>query len=217
LPVEPNDVSRLIAHNYIKAVDERFINDASAMYLRWVDDTVIFVPDERSAEDVKIRHHLALREMGLSPNASKTTIMSANEYGESRHPEFNREINNAKEARDGDAIAKLTDIWFSLDPREVTSWDKVAARLYSAARDLRSDHLRNRAIEHIAAFPRLHSVAFRYLQDYELTEDQLNGLLAINGKPRQRLKREWRLADFSATSVSAVMPSDSLAPQLARF
>ncbi len=72
LPIEPNDVSRLIAHNYIKGVDEHFVGDPNVRYLRWVDDTVIFVPDEDLAHDVKRRHSLALREMGLSPNASKT-------------------------------------------------------------------------------------------------------------------------------------------------
>ena len=72
LPIEPNDVSRLVAHNYIKSVDEHFVKDPKVHYLRWVDDTVMFVPDEASAHDIKRRHHLALREIGLSPNASKT-------------------------------------------------------------------------------------------------------------------------------------------------
>jgi hypothetical protein len=196
LPVEPNDVSRLIAHNYIKAVDEKFINQESSEYLRWVDDTVIFVPDERSAEDVKLRHHLALREMGLSPNASKTQIMSAHDFGESRHPDFNLEINVAKEAGDVDAIAELADRWFSDDPAKVTSWDKVAARLYSAARDLRSDHLLTWVIDHIAAFPRLHSAAFRYLIDYDLTAQQLGGLLAINGRPTATVETRMEIGRF---------------------
>ena len=87
LPIEPNDVSRLVAHNYIKGVDEHFVNNPEVNYLRWVDDTVIFVPDERSAHEIKRRHHLALREMGLSPNASKTSIMTAAEYGARRHPD----------------------------------------------------------------------------------------------------------------------------------
>ena len=34
-----------------------------------VGDSVMFVKDEATAHEVKRKHHLALREMGLSPNA----------------------------------------------------------------------------------------------------------------------------------------------------
>src|SRR6188768_2173003 len=34
LPIEPNDVSRLVAHNFIKGVDEHFVDDPSIKYLR---------------------------------------------------------------------------------------------------------------------------------------------------------------------------------------
>jgi hypothetical protein len=118
LPIEPNDVSRLIAHNYIKGVDEHFVGDPKVHYLRWVDDTVIFVADEQAAYDIKQRHHLALREMGLSPNASKTAIMSAKEYGEGRHPEFNRRINDATGAKSEAVLIDLVAEWYHSCPRQ---------------------------------------------------------------------------------------------------
>ncbi len=52
LPIEPNDISRLVAHNYLKCVDEQFLDSEALHYLRWVDDSVIFVKDKRTAEEV---------------------------------------------------------------------------------------------------------------------------------------------------------------------
>jgi hypothetical protein len=62
LPIEPNDVSRLVAHNYLKIVDSHFPDTEGCRYLRYVDDTTIFVPGRKEANEVKRQHHMSLRE-----------------------------------------------------------------------------------------------------------------------------------------------------------
>src|SRR5262249_42334909 len=71
LPIENNDVSRLVAHSYLKHIDSQFQGD-ECVYLRYVDDTVIFAGSESDARELKQRHHLALRSIGLNPNAAKS-------------------------------------------------------------------------------------------------------------------------------------------------
>lgn len=196
LPIEPNDVSRLVAHNYIKGVDEHFVNDPEIHYLRWVDDTVIFVRDEATAHEIKRRHHLALREMGLSPNASKTAIMSARTYGEARHPEFNRRINNVKETKYVSALEDLVNEWYSRDQEKTPHWDKVAARLYSAARSLRSESMRQHALADIEKFPTIQRVALNYLLDFDLAEASVNQLLDFYGRRTTSVEARIAVARF---------------------
>jgi hypothetical protein len=47
LPIENNDVSRLVAHAYLKQVD-RLFDEQDCIYLRYVDDTVVFASSEPS-------------------------------------------------------------------------------------------------------------------------------------------------------------------------
>jgi hypothetical protein len=207
LPIEPNDVSRLVAHSYIKGVDEHFVNDPDVMYLRWVDDTVIFVPDERSAHEIKRRHHLALREMGLSPNASKTAIMTAAAYGSSRHPEMNRRINAAQEAKDATAVEPLVAEWYARSQEDTPSWDKVATRLYSLARSLGSEALRTRAVSDIILHPTLTRAAFRYLMRFALDEEQLAALLAHYGQRGTSIETRIEIARFLCDVPLVSIPS----------
>ena len=217
LPIEPNDVSRLVAHNFIKGVDEHFVDDPSIKYLRWVDDTVIFAADERAAHELKRRHHLALREMGLSPNASKTSITTAAAYGASRHPEFNRKINDAQDSKDANALHDLVTDWYSRDREETASWDKVATRLYSAARSLESGALRGYAINDITRHPTLARAAFKYLARFDLQEEQLAVLLAHYGRVDTSIETRIEIARFLCDVPLASVPStfaDSIVGQV---
>jgi hypothetical protein len=206
LPIEPNDVSRLVAHNYIKGVDEHFVNDSDVHYLRWVDDTVIFVRDEATAHEIKRRHHLALREMGLSPNASKTSIISARAYGEARHPEFNRRINEAKEGKDESALDDLVEEWYSRDQATTPHWDKVATRLYSTARSVRSECMRKYALDDIETFQTIQRVAFNYLLDFDLDEVGVNRLLDFYGRRTTSVEGRIGIARFLGDARIACDP-----------
>lgn len=196
LPIEPNDVSRLIAHNYIKSVDEHFVNDPAVHYLRWVDDTVVFVSNEAAAHEVKRKHHLALREIGLSPNASKTAILSAEAYAQSRHPEFNKRIKDVKFDESEDGLRALVDEWYAKDREQTPSWDKVAARLYGTSRDLKSAAIGAHAFEDIERHERLQHAIFRYLMDTELNEEEMLRLINFYGKSTTSIESRMEIARF---------------------
>jgi Reverse transcriptase (RNA-dependent DNA polymerase) len=196
LPIEPNDVSRLVAHNYLKGVDEQFPDDESLRYLRWVDDTVMFVEDEGAAHEVKRKHHLALREMGLSPNASKTEVIPSSKYEEARHASTNRCIDEAKKKKDEASLTELITEWYSLDRTRTRSWDKVAKRLYSAAGRLGSAALRSTAFVDIVQSPSLQDAAFRYLLKFDLDNAGLDALLAMNGLDTTSVETRIKIAKF---------------------
>ena len=210
LPIEPNDVSRLVAHNFIKGVDEHFVDDPGVEYLRWVDDTVMFVKNEKAAEEVKRRHHLALRELGLSPNAAKTSILRAKDYGAARHPDFNRRINEARDSKNGTAVEGLVDEWMAKDAEYTPSWDKVATRLYSLARQVKSEALRNRCVTDICTSPRLVRPALKYLSLFELSEADVGALLDHYGKSTTSVAMRIELARFLGDARVGAS-SDSLA------
>ncbi len=193
LPIEPNDVSRLIAHNFIKDVDEHFVGDEGVHYLRWVDDTVIFVSDERSAHDIKRKHHLALREVGLSPNSAKTMIQTSAEFAASRHPEFNRSID---EALTPESLEELAVEWFAKDPAQTPNWDKVGTRIYSRARKLKTDRFRAQAVEHVANHATLLKPALKYLAQYPIPEAELLRLTKFYGEYTTSSEARIELAKF---------------------
>jgi len=132
IPIEPNDISRLVAHNYLKVVDAEFTSRSDARYLRYVDDTTIFVETEEAAEEAKREHHMALRRVGLNPNAAKSEILTVEHYEARRHSEFNKRID--RESRDEDSFKRLVAEWYGRQSRKnIVNWDRVARRLYKAA------------------------------------------------------------------------------------
>ncbi len=194
LPIEPNDVSRIVAHNYIEGVDEHFVHDKSVRYQRWVDDTIMFVSDEQAAHRVKLKHHLALREMGLSPNASKTTLVRAEEFQASRHPETNRQIERAVKTGNGALLSAIVAEWFARDPKTTNDWDRVAARLYTSCRQLKSPALHARAVPDICEHPILARQIIRYLSQYELDDNRLRLLLEECGGPLTSIETRIQIA-----------------------
>ena len=179
LPVEVNDVSRVVAHSYVKSVDAVFKNRDDCTYLRYVDDTVIFTKTAKSANTLRRLHHLELRQLGLNPNASKTTILPTEKFQARRHRDINVSISAAKNARDKTTLDAIATDWFACDRQQTHSWDKVARLLYSVAHQLRADTLRASALAD-AKDPRLSNVALRYLSAFDLTQTELIGLIELS-------------------------------------
>lgn len=74
LPVEPHDVSRLVAHAMLRTVDDEFEDGFDLRYRRFMDDTLVFVEREEDLVAVKERHRRALVALGLAPNEQKTRV-----------------------------------------------------------------------------------------------------------------------------------------------
>ena len=176
LPIEPHDISRLIAHNYLKGVDEEMSRDSTCTYLRFMDDTVVFVADKHQAEAVKRKHYAALSEMGLAPNSAKTTIVSTDQYEVRRHVEVNRKIDELDDSfREVEFETLVTD-WYSR--REgARHWSRVTKRIYTLARKKQSEFLRDRAVDDLLRNPELADHALRYLSDMVITKSELDNLL----------------------------------------
>ena len=152
-----------------------------------VDDTVIFVPDKRYAEKVKIKHHQALRSVKLSPQPGKSQILPIEEYLESRHPEMNKRISQLTELLDYDEnisfvtqdYEELVDGWYTEDRKATSCWDQIAKRLYTTGRNCRSTYQRKHVLVDLETTPTLTGHALRFLQTFEIRPMELNGLLAF--------------------------------------
>ena len=178
VPVEANDVSRVVAHAYLKTVDAVFKRRTDCIYLRYVDDTVVFAKTASEAQTLCRLHHLELRQLGLNPNASKTEVLTVEEFQARRHRDMNLRIDAAKRHRKKEELDSVVNDWFALDRRKAPSWDKVARKIYSIARQLKSEVLRERAIDD-AKTPMLATVALPYLVSFDLKESEFRSLVDL--------------------------------------
>src|SRR5437667_7611409 len=121
LPIEPNDISRLVAHAFIKAIDDEFPDTSYQRYRRYVDDTVVFVDTLERAEHVRHKHHLALRAHGLAPNASKTEILPIAEYEATRHRQINARLDQLMESEEESELSMIVEDWWSRDRKATVS------------------------------------------------------------------------------------------------
>lgn len=176
IPIDCHDVSSLVAHNYLKTVDRVFVGREDCTYLRYVDDTVVFVQTKQSAVEISRTHHMMLREVGLNPNASKTRILPVEDYQEGRHTDVNRSLRQALERRDRSGLSYIVNDWYSRDRRTTESWDKVARHAYSVARQLRSEVMRGFVFSDIEQTPSLAGLALKYLCRFELSLEDVQSI-----------------------------------------
>ncbi len=179
LPVEPNDVSRIIAHGYLKSVDAVFKRRADCIYLRYVDDTIVFCKTVADATAIRRLHHLELRQLGLNPNAAKSQIMTVEDFQSGRHRDINLKLVRARKHRKAGEIEAVAIEWFGLSPKATGSWDKVTKIIYSLARQLKVEALRSYAVKHACEIPGVARTALRYLAEFDLTEPELLALLNL--------------------------------------
>lgn len=180
VPVEANDVSRVVAHCYLKSVDEVFKRRGDCIYLRYVDDTVVFAKTIDSANALRRLHHLELRQLGLNPNAAKSQVLSVEDFQLGRHRDLNVKLDTAKRKGDIAAFELAALDWFHVDPKTTTSWDKVTKKIYSLARRMRSGALRTYAVKHTSDVPSVAPIALRYLVSFDLAESELRSLLQLS-------------------------------------
>jgi hypothetical protein len=209
LPIENNDVSRLVAHNYLKQVDGLFVARRDCVYLRYVDDTVIFAASEEAANEFRRSHHLALREIGLNPNAAKSEILTVANFEAKRHREFNAAIEEAFRHKDTTTFESLAAEW--LLQTSVDGWDQVTKRLYTVAQQLRSHSLRSVVSSHVQDRPALAQRALEYLAHFDVTQTELDNLLEIAKRGKVPADVDIRLARFFGDAIFEGSVSDAIA------
>jgi hypothetical protein len=195
LPIEPNDVSRLVAHNYLKIVDAEFPDNAGCRYVRYVDDSTIFVPDRKAANSVKRRHHMSLRGVGLNPNAAKSEIMSVEEYEERRHRDVNLSINKVDKNKDEKAFNSLATKWYR-SRNTKKNWDQVAKRLYRTARNRLWPAMRRRLITDLQRAPQLTDAVIEYMLLLENADEYLDDLLKLWNREEGNTERLIHFARY---------------------
>lgn len=176
IPVECNDVSRLVAHNYLKSVDGLFKESKDCIYLRYVDDTIVFVRTRQLAVTLSRLHHLELRQLGLNPSSAKTQIMSVADFQAQRHRDVNIRLDGARRRKDIEALTQVGDDWYGRNRRTTAGWDKITRKIYSLARQLRSNSLRGKVIDDVQRTPAVARAALYYLGRFDLGEAELQGL-----------------------------------------
>jgi hypothetical protein len=210
IPIEPNDVSRLVAHNYLKVVDAEFTTRSDARYLRYVDDTTIFVRTEEAAEDAKRMHHMALRRVGLNPNAAKSEILSVEEYEARRHSQFNKRIDGAISRKDEDSFKELVVEWYRRQSdRKVANWDRVAKRLYKAAIRHRFANMRRRVLRDLEMHQELTGVALEYLSKFQRVDAYLDRILRLWNKAS--MEQKIHIAHFLCDGSFSLQSSAQIA------
>lgn len=179
IPVECNDVSRLVAHNYLKSVDSVFRGSPHCVYLRYVDDTVIFARSRRAATRFFRQHHLELRQLGLNPSSAKTQIMKVSDLQALRHRDVNVLLDHAKAERDVDALEDIADDWYGRDRHATVGWDKVTRKLYSLGRQLHTDILIPRVMDDLQRTPAVARQALYYLSRFDLAREHVQQLRGV--------------------------------------
>ena len=212
LPIDAHDISRLIAHNFLKTVDAQFPDAPDQQYLRFVDDTAIFVRNKRSANRVKEQHYAALTQIGLGPNSAKTAIISIDQYEKHRHVQINRDIDTLSKRFSERDFSTLVTRWYRRRKTAV-NWSRVAKRLYTLARNMGSPRMRRLAISDLQRGPDITDHVLRYLSSKKITRAELSKLLDLWKDPEVDSEKLIGLsrflcdAEFSSGDSSGVLAS----------
>lgn len=196
LPIEPNDVSRLVAHCYLKIVDAAFPDGEACRYLRYVDDCSIFVPTDKEANRVKQRHHMSLRSVALNPNAAKSEIMTVEQYQDLRHPEINRRIDEVDKSKSESAFNSLVSEWYEPQNVDKRNWDRVAKRLYGTARRHNWLAMKERVEADLEKSPHIMDAVVEYLLHLENADEYLMPAMALWNRQRENTDRLIHVARF---------------------
>jgi hypothetical protein len=210
LPIEPNDVSRLIAHNYLKSVDAEFPDSEGCRYVRYVDDCTIFVPDQEEANEVKLKHHMSLRGLGLNPNAAKSEIMSVEEYQKTRHRDVNLQIDRLDKSRDEKGFNSLVAKWYR-SRKTKEKWDRVTKRLYRTARNRGWACMKKRVVKDLQEVPQLTESAIEYLLQLETADECLGEIMRLWNRNEANTERLIHLAKYLCEASFSVEGSKQIA------
>jgi hypothetical protein len=210
IPIEPNDISRLVAHNYLKLVDLEFPDEKGCRYVRYVDDSTVFVPDRKTAEAVKRRHHMILRTVGLNPNAAKSEILTVEEYENRRHSEVNFRINKIEKGNDEKAFNALVAEWYRTRNKK-TKWDQVAKRLYRAAAKHHWSAMKRKVVTDLKKSPHLTEPVVEYLLQLENADQFIDELLKLWNREEGNTERLIHLARFLCDASFSSKVSERIA------
>jgi hypothetical protein len=211
LPIEPNDVSRLVAHNYLKIVDDAFPDSDACRYLRYVDDSTIFVPGQKEANEVKQRHHMSLRGVGLNPNAAKSEIMTVEAYQELRHREINLRIDRIEKSKDERAFKALVSQWYRSHSVKKKNWDRLTKRLYGTAKKQNWLTMKRRAVNDLQRVPQITETIIEYLLQSKNADEYVDAMMNLWNRGEASAERLIHIARFLCDAAFSPQASRRIA------
>ena len=214
LPIDDVDVSRLIAHNFLKQVDQS-VASTDYQYLRYVDDAVFIVKTREDAEKAARFQHQALRAIGLNPSAAKSESITTDEYQSRRHRDVNLRL--ARVARENNVVELLTVAreWHERDPAATEAWERVCVRLYAIAIKLKCWQLNEFILGDLrqATDARLVRTLFRFLRNHPFEHElsELQGIMRTCNRRRYGAEHAIYSAEFLADGMLSADWSESIA------
>lgn len=172
LPVDEFDCSRKLAHLFLFSHDDRMVRAiGEEAYVRWMDDQTIGVKSR--AEALKLLALLgdSLASLHLTPNSTKTRLLSLAEARRHFHLDLNHLLDNAEKLREERPQdrrllrSKVRAAWSRSRKYEGTGeWEKILSRVYKLAGLANLRMMRWRAIGDLIAHPQLSQRIAAYMR-----------------------------------------------------
>ncbi len=186
IPQENYDASRVLAHAFLKFLDDEFRNEIRQRhYARWMDDVIVVTEDIPQARLICARIQETLESKGLFVNSGKTCILSARDFARSLYSGENAFLDDVHERTEGvEGVRRPQRPSFDrrlqrfLDQGERSSgWERVLRRYYTESRRLGSAMLEEYAAKHIEEYPASARNILDYLRGRPFSQRVLNALL----------------------------------------
>jgi hypothetical protein len=165
LPVDEFDCSRTLAHLTLFSHDDTMVGlTGEDNYVRWMDDQDFGVASKATGLRVLSEVGRSLARLHLSPNTTKSRILTLGEARRHFHLDLNAMLDRAQTAAKVartrrqrlNLSRQLRQIWSRAQPHEgVGEFDKVLRRLYRLAGFAHLRFLRRRALRDVLANPGL--------------------------------------------------------------
>lgn len=189
LPQENFDGSRVIAHTYLRSLDAEFEAEGLAgRYSRWVDDLVMGADTWADSLQIVRRVQLALENIDLFPNGSKTRIVRRSDF-------------SAEHMKDENDYIGTVDEQFSrhgvfADPSQVRSriqdharlqqkprgWERVLRRYYTLSKKSGETALLAWWHTHLALVPGSAPQILEYLTSFQLSSQRIDKLRRVQSE-----------------------------------
>lgn len=161
LPQENHDASRILAHFFLKSVDDAFKKEGDeGRYVRWVDDFRIAVETESEGRKTLARLQETLEKRGLFLNAAKSKIQPHERARKNLFFEENAYIQSIQDRKEegepvdiDDFNTQLATFLASEEENQSGSWNRVLRRYYTVARRVESDGLEEHFYDHLYKYP----------------------------------------------------------------
>ncbi|MDP9751431.1 RNA-directed DNA polymerase [Thermoanaerobacter pentosaceus] len=180
LPQENFGASRILAHAFLKSLDDAFIEYGQKnQYVRWMDDIKIGVKDHDEGKKCISKIQVTLEQIGLNINSAKTKIITREQAKQELFIEFNSfldEVHENTKNNKGDLAKFDEELAKFLKEDRIGGWERVLRRFYTESRRIGSKILEEFAWEHIREFPASSSHILKYLEGRPYSQKIEEGL-----------------------------------------